>query len=219
MLRNCSTAQQAAWIGGLNASLWALRKRLGANKTVICNRTGKMYDCNGRRPCFCDGANKERFYGGAGDLEQVAANGLRDGGGYAALVHVPHIDRGRAVFNKALAGYLATASAQTGFGLGFGYPCDSGGWLRNSSTFPELAKPLGKPLAPPRLVDGVYWRNFTGDGRTPVRVMYNTTVPAGGHGYDTQACVLWSDNTTTDTKGGCAVLRGDVETLATRGDV
>ena len=40
--------------------LWELRRRLGKNRTIICNFTGKIYDCNGQQPCFCDAGNEVR---------------------------------------------------------------------------------------------------------------------------------------------------------------
>jgi hypothetical protein len=110
VLKNCTAEARKVWVTGLNTSLWELRARLGKNKTIVCNGTGGMYRCNGKLPCFCDGANKERFYGNAGDLEQVREHGELQNGTLGALVHVPHIDVGLRMFNKSLAGFLATGN-------------------------------------------------------------------------------------------------------------
>ena len=109
--------------------------------------------CGGAKPCFCDAANKERFYPNAADLLQVvdAAADDTDRHPFWGIIHVPHIDDGLASFNKSLAGFLATAGAAGtpfGFGTGFEYDCEEGGWLRD---FPELHKPLGPPSGPPVL--------------------------------------------------------------------
>ena len=74
MLGTCSPAEKAAWLAGLNESLWELHRQFKAkgNKTIICNGTGQMWDCAGKTPCYCDAANKERFYPNEQDLMQVS---------------------------------------------------------------------------------------------------------------------------------------------------
>ena len=58
------------------AALWDLHDQLKAkgNKTIICNDTGQMFACGGKKPCYCDAANKERFYPNVNDLKQVGAS-------------------------------------------------------------------------------------------------------------------------------------------------
>lgn len=165
-LATCSAAQSQSWLAGLGAALWELHrqfKALGGNKTIICNGTGQMYDCGGKKPCYCDAANKERFYPNENDLEQVVAAAAEDNNasspappppdtpGFWGIIHVPHINQGHVNFNKSLAGFLATAGAPDtafGFGVGFEYPCEDGGWLVD---YPEMRQPLGPPTGPPSI--------------------------------------------------------------------
>jgi hypothetical protein len=99
-----------------------------------------MYDCGGKRPCFCDAANKERFYPNEHDLEEVVGAASVDNGRnpFWGIIHVPHINDRADSFNKSLAGFLATAGGggtPFGYGVGFEYPCEDGGWL---TEHPEL---------------------------------------------------------------------------------
>ena len=82
-------------------------------------------------------SRQERFYGGSAELAALAANAVSPNPG--AIIHVPHINGNAAVFNKSIAGFLAAAGDHTGFGTGFGYPCEEGDWL---SPHPELLKPV-----------------------------------------------------------------------------
>jgi hypothetical protein len=79
-----------------------------------------------------------------------------------------------------------------GYGVGFGYDCDTGGWLRS---FPELTKALGQPTSPAKEVNGIFTRTFT----SGTRVFYNTT----GRPSLMKTCIFWSDGTTTSTFEGC----------------
>ena len=66
------------------------------------------------------------------------------------IIHVPHINDGPVNFNKSLAGFLATAGGSGtpfGYGVGFEYPCEDGGWL---TEHPELDRPVGEPAGPPK---------------------------------------------------------------------
>lgn len=214
-LANCSQAQQAAWLVGLNTSLWALHAQLKAkgNKTIICNGTGQMWACGGKTPCFCDAANKERFYPNENDLMQVVhAAQVNDGLGHDfwGIIHVPHINERRANFNKSIAGFLATSGAAStafGFGVGFGYDCEEGGWLVH---YPELDQPLGPPLGPPKItnVSG-------GGGRSPQSAVFTRRYTSGARAFfnasnppsSASSCVAWSDGSTTDGNGGCRQMR------------
>ena len=55
---------------------------------------------------------------------------------------MPHIDSGGHTFNKGIAGFLVSAGENTGLGVGFGYDCDEGAWLRPHQ---ELHKAVGVP--------------------------------------------------------------------------
>ena len=227
-LATCDEATSTAWLAGLNETMWQLRAGLDAiedtalvrangsssktkkNKTIVCNGTGQMYDCGGRKPCWCDAANKERFYPNENDLAQVAAaaNGTSwRGGDFWGIIHVPHIDAGFANFNKSLAGFLATAGgngAAFGYGWGFQYDCEGGGWTRD---FPELHKPLGPPAGPPKISNVT--KNPTGRGSptavfsrrymSGVRAFFNSTL----HPKDSGSCIEWSDGSRTEAGGGC----------------
>jgi hypothetical protein len=205
-----SPATAKAWLAGLGEALWELHRQLAAlgNKTIICNGTGEMWACGGKKPCYCDAANKERFYPNEHDLEQVVGAAGDDNGRnpYWGIIHVPHIDDdGRTNFNKSIAGFLATAGGAGtpfGYGLGFEYDCESGGWLRD---FPELHKPLGPPAGPPKVTDvqnlGHNQKSavFTRLYKSGVRAYYNATA----HPRDGASCVAWADGTVTDANGGC----------------
>jgi len=204
--KTCTAAQAKAWLSGLEAALWDLHDQLKAkgNKTIICNDTGQMFACGGKKPCYCDAANKERFYPNVNDLKQVVAAANDDNGlghPFWGIIHVPHINEQRTNFNKSLAGFLATAGGAGtpfGFGVGFGYDCEEGGWLKE---YPELDKPLGRPAGPAKVAqqpDGstIFTRKYTGG----VSAFYNATV----HPHNSASCVMWADGTHTDGHGGCA---------------
>ena len=95
-------------------------------------------------------SRQERFYGGSAELAALAANAVSPNPG--AIIHVPHINGNAAVFNKSVAGFLAAAGDHTGFGTGFGYPCEEGDWL---SPHPELLKPVVRPERLARLFASV----------------------------------------------------------------
>lgn len=215
-LATCSAAQAKAWTDGLGQALWALHsafQKLG-NKTIICNGTGGMYSCDGKTPCFCDAANKERFYPNENDLQQVVdAAGVDNGlNPFWGIIHVPHINDAIGNFNKSLAGFLATAGAAGtpfGFGVGFEYECEEGGWLRD---FSELHKPLGPPAGPPKVSNvnitaGSRAAVFTRAYKSGVKVFYNSTA----HPRDSSACIEWGDGSRTDA-GGCEAM--DVHMLS-----
>jgi len=190
LLANTTKEQQVAWISGFNESLWELRRRLGKNRTIICNFTGRIYSCNGKVPCFCDGGNEERFYGGQKDVAAVVENAASANPG--AIIHVPHIDSGGHTFNKGIAGFLVSAGANTGVGTGFGYDCDQGAWLR---PHPELHKAVGLPKGPPVISkDGM---TFTREFQSGTKVYYDSTLHTGG------SCILWSDGSKTVDGEGC----------------
>lgn len=167
-----------------------------------------MYACGGRKPCFCDAANKERFYPNESDLQQVVDAASVDNGRnpFWGIIHVPHIDDSIGNFNKSLAGFLATAGGAGtpfGYGVGFEYDCEEGGWLRD---FPEIHKPLGPPAGPPKVSDvNVTARSraaiFTRLYASGVKAFYNSTA----HPRDSSACVEWSDGSRTDA-GGCGAM-------------
>jgi hypothetical protein len=215
-LVTCSAEQSKSWLAGLGDALWELHrqlKALGGNKTIICNGTGQMYACGGKKPCYCDAANKERFYPNANDLEQVVAAAAEDNmhGSSAAsfwgIIHVPHIDDGDVNFNKSLAGFLATAGAPAvafGYGVGFEYDCDEGGWLVDH---PELSQPLGPPAGPPIVTHANHSRGnqhavFTRGYTSGVRVYYNATA----HPSHSASCVRWVDGSSTEANGGCGQM-------------
>eukprot|EP01043_Picozoa_sp_COSAG02_P047162 COSAG02_NODE_4491_length_5296_cov_107.763299_1_plen_360_part_00 len=208
-LATASPATAKEWLAGLGDALWDLHRQLAAlgNKTIICNGTGEMWACEGKTPCYCDAANKERFYPNEHDLEQVVAaagenNGRRP---YWGIIHVPHIDNSRANFNKSLAGFLATAGGAGtpfGFGLGFEYDCEAGGWMRD---FPELHQRVGSPTGPPNVSNVInLGRNqraavFTRLYKSGVRAYFNATISP----RDAASCVRWADGSFTDANSGC----------------
>ena len=211
-LATCSATQSKSWLDGLSDALWQLHQQFLAlgNKTIICNGTGEMFACNNKAKCYCDAANKERFYPNENDLEQVddaAADDNGSGQPFWGIIHVPHIDDGRNNFNKSLAGFLATAGGAGtpfGYGVGFEYECEGGGWLRD---FPELDQKLGEPSGPPKVSNkvkvnrstaAVFSRVYT----SGVKVFYNATLQP----RDAKSCVQWSDGSRTDGNGGCEAM-------------
>lgn len=157
------------------------------NKTIICNGTGKMWACGGKTPCFCDAANKERFYPGENDLAQVVDSAQdQDGLGHPfwGIIHVPHVNEKRASFNKSLAGFLATAGGAGtpfGYGVGFEYDCEQGGWLRE---YAELDQSVGPPAGPPKITNmsggggrGPTTAIFTRRYASGVRAFFNASTP------------------------------------------
>lgn len=213
-LANCSDLQQKAWLQGLNTTLWELHRQLKAkgNKTIICNGTGKMWACGGKTPCFCDAANKERFYPGENDLAQVVDSAQdQDGLGHPfwGIIHVPHVNEKRASFNKSLAGFLATAGGAGtpfGYGVGFEYDCEQGGWLRE---YAELDQSVGPPAGPPKITNmsggggrGPTTAIFTRRYASGVRAFFNASNPPS----TSSSCVAWSDGSRTESNGGCAQM-------------
>lgn len=173
VLSKCTAQVATAWMQGLNSSLWALAQAFaGKNKTVICNDTGQTYACDSEIGCFCTASNDERFGGGiSGAVSLMDYNKVRQSrnepshstrfflvivsshvhllpqenprGG--VIVHVPHIAPYNAgIFNRSFAAFLLGAYDGYGFGIGFQYDCQLGGWL-DVDKFP-LAQKLGPPL-------------------------------------------------------------------------
>lgn len=144
VLQGSSPTQTAAYMAGLKSALFALAAafaKLGG-KTIICNRTGGTYFCDGEDKCFCSASNSERFGGGPPGAVQLMdyTKANPDGG---VIVHVPHINAGVGEFERAFAAFLLGAGDGHGFGLGFQYECARGGWL-------EVDKyPLSQKLGPP----------------------------------------------------------------------
>ena len=130
---------------------------------------------------------------------------------YSPVEHVRLTDRlsaGLANFNKSLAGFLAVAGAAGapfGYGWGFQYDCEAGGWLRD---FPDLERPLGPPAGPPTISHvtpppsgrGAPAAVFTRRFRSGVRAFFNATAQP----RDSNSCIEWTDGARTDGNGGCA---------------
>jgi hypothetical protein len=213
VLATCTDAQSKSWLAGLGDALWELHRQFLAlgNKTIICNGTGEMFACDGQKKCYCDAANKERFYPNEHDLEQVVGAAADDNGSvgqpFWGIIHVPHIDDGRVNFNKSLAGFLATAGGlgtPFGYGVGFEYDCEEGGWLRD---FAELDKKLGEPSGPPKISNKVKVNRstaavFSRSYSSGVKVYFNATLSP----RDSSSCVQWSDGSDTDSNGGCEAM-------------
>ena len=126
-LNDVDKATAAAWLKGLNESLWALHKNFttGKNaqkpKKIICNRTGQTYDCDEKtKTCYCSASNDERW--GGGDDGVVALTSYASAHpSKGVVVHVPHVAVDNGIFNSSLASFLLGANDGDGYGIGFGY--------------------------------------------------------------------------------------------------
>jgi hypothetical protein len=82
------------------------------------------------------------------------------------IVHVPHINGNVGIFNTSFAAFLLGAYNGTGFGIGFQYDCEQGGWL-DLDLYP-LKQKLGPPLADAK-IELASWPNANCTFLTPAR--------------------------------------------------
>lgn len=82
-------------------------------------------------------------------------------------------------------------------GIGFGYDCQTGGWLKWDE---NLDKPLGEPTGPATNTSNIWQRSFT----SGTKVYMNASPAAKGAKLAT--CIRWNDGVTTDRNGGCSQL-------------
>ena len=75
------------------------------------------------------------------------------------------------------------------YGIGFGYECGTGGWLRWDT---NLDKPLGEPAAPAQNVSNIWTRSF----KSGVKVYMNAT-PVVSVGARLATCITWADGSET----------------------
>ena len=203
VLGKCSPQTQKAWLHGLNASLFALHRNFttGKNakkkKKIICNQTGGTYNCDVTTgECYCTASNDERWGGGSDGVTalQTYDASFPDKG---VIVHVPHVMVNNAIYNSSLASFLLGAGSGDAYGIGFGYECDSGGWLKASED-PNLKKPLGAPLGPAVNSSNIWQRQFA----SGVKVYMNAT-PVISVGARLNTCIVWNDGTRTPRNDGC----------------
>eukprot|EP00040_Diaphanoeca_grandis_P001535 m.276018 g.276018 ORF g.276018 m.276018 type:complete len:417 (-) comp122007_c0_seq1:25-1275(-) len=207
VIGTCSKVTQQAWLSGLNASLWALHNNFttGENakkpKKIICNQTGGTYSCKKGGKCFCSASNDERWGGGSDGVQalQTYDSANPENG---VIVHVPHNVVGGDIFASTIASFLLGASDNDGYGIGFGYDCETGGWLKWDRV---LDLPLGAPLAAAQITNStelglLFRRNFT----SGVQAYMNATKPDVGARLAT--CVVWGDGTRTSRNNGCDQL-------------
>eukprot|EP01051_Picozoa_sp_SAG22_P015412 SAG22_NODE_2009_length_3150_cov_3.039331_2_plen_248_part_00 len=206
VLGKCSKQDEVAWLQGLNASLWALHRNFttGKNsgrkkKKIICNQTGGTYNCEvATGECYCTASNDERWGGGSDGvlaLQDYDAAHPEKG----VIVHVPHNLVGNAIYNSTLASFLLGAGDNDAYGIGFGYECGTGGWLRWDT---NLDKPLGEPAAPAQNVSNIWTRSF----KSGVKVYMNAT-PVVSVGARLATCITWADGSETARNDGCSQLR------------
>lgn len=204
----CSATTQKAWLSGLNASLWALHanfttgKNAKKKKKIICNQTGGTYNCDlTTGQCYCTASNDERWGGGSDGVVAVTSyNSASPAKG--VIVHVPHNAVHNEVYNSSLASFLLAAGDGDGYGIGFDYECELGGWLNWDA---DLDKPLGAPSGPAVNASNIWTRGFA----SGVKVYMNATPPAVGSRLAT--CITWADGVMTDRNGGCAQLAASAQ--------
>lgn len=206
VLGKCSTSTQEAWLAGLNASLWALHANFttGRNakrkKKIICNQTGGTFNCDKTTgECYCTASNDERWGGGSdGVLALQTYDAAYPSKG--VIVHVPHVMVNNAIYNSSLASFLLGAGSNDAYGIGFGYECASGGWLKAEDD-PNLNKPLGRPVGPAINSSNIWRRQFA----SGVKVFMNAT-PVISVGARVNTCIVWADGTRTPRNDGCAQM-------------
>ena len=212
LLSKTDDATKTAWLQGLNESLWALyqnftgsgeggsrnKNKAKKKKKIICNRTGSTWNCDTTtRTCYCSASNDERWGGGpqaVAALQSYAA----ETPGKSVIIHVPHTAVGGAIFNSSLASFLLGSADGDGIGLGFGYDCEEGGWLKWS---PDLDKPLGAPLGPATNHSHIWRRRFA----SGAQAYMNATPPSRGAQIAT--CIRWADESATERNNGCEQLQ------------
>lgn len=106
------------------------------------------------------------------------------------------------------------------YGIGFGYECELGGWLKYDKD-PNLAKPLGKPNGPATNTSNIWRRSFASGvkvGRTPsamlvaaVQHVCSVVVAVATHAYacrhTLESAVVLSTCACATTSSCCAMLR------------
>jgi hypothetical protein len=234
-LSHVDKATAAAWLQGLNQSLWALHQNFttgrnaGKKKKIICNRTGSTYNCDAKTgSCYCSASNDERWGGGDDGVTALTSYGAAHPS-KGVIVHVPHVMMGNAVsvavsintrrpcypkaetsrvwrrvpvwwrqiFNSSLASYLLGANDGDGYGIGFGYDCETGGWLKWE---PIMDKPLGAPTGAATNVSNIWRRSFAAG----VTAYMNAT--PGETGARLATCIRWADGALTARNHGCEQL-------------
>ena len=213
LLHDCDAKTATAWLAGLKTSLLALHKNFttgknaGKKKKIICNLTGGTFNCDTTtQQCICSASNSERWGGGDDGVKQLIEYGS-DFPSKGVIVHVPHTQVGNAVYNSSMAGYLLGASDGDGYGIGFGYECGLGGWLKFKND-PNLEKPLGEPTGPATNTSNIWRRSFT----SGVKVYMNSTPPAVGARLAT--CITWADGATTGRNNGCSQVKAQTVNLS-----
>lgn len=204
VIGKCTQEVQTAWLAGLNSSLWALHRNFttGKNakkkKKIICNQFGGTFNCDVTTgECYCTASNDERWGGGPdGAMALTSYDTAHPRKG--VVVHVPHNAVGGAIFNSSLASFLLGAGEGDAYGIGFGYECELGGWLKWDR---NLDQPLGAPTGPAVNSSGTLRRSFA----SGTKAFMNTSAAARGARLAT--CIVWADGAQSDRNGGCGQLR------------